>query len=255
MSPALPDHGDIVAGEARARVYCAIDTVDLEAATELTRTLIGAVDGIKLGLEFFLANGSSGYARIADLGLPIFLDLKFHDIPNTVAGAMRAVKPLAPRILTIHAGGGEAMMRRAVEAADDFHPRPFVVGVTVLTSLDADDLKALGVDGDPRRQAERLAGLAIGSGLDGIVCSPHELGALRRAYGDDFVAVVPGLRPSAETVARSGEITGDDQKRIMTPRAAQSAGASVLVIGRPITQAEDPRAAALAIRASLADPN
>lgn len=230
------------------RIFCAIDTVNLDDAVALARGLEGAVGGVKLGLEFFCAHGAKGFAAVAETGMPIFLDLKFHDIPNTVAGAVRAVAPLAPKILTIHTQGGPEMMRRAAdtaaEMADKFGvEKPAVVGVTVLTSLDAADLAQMGVASDVEAQVERLARLADDNGLDGMVCSPREIALARAATRPDFKLVVPGIRPA-------GAATGD-QKRVMTPSDAVSAGADILVIGRPITQAEDPVAAAQAIAAAL----
>jgi orotidine-5'-phosphate decarboxylase len=234
-------------------VYCAIDTVDLAEAANLIRTIAGgvrpAVGGIKLGLEFFLAHGAPGvrYAfpePVRMSGIGFFLDLKLHDIPNTVAGGVRAVIDLAPTYITLHATGGAAMMRAAVEetgaqALKRGVPRPRLLAVTVLTSLDGGDLQATGVGGTPSDQARRLALLARDSGLDGAICSPHEIASLRRACGPDFVLMVPGIRPA-------GSASGD-QKRVMTPRQAVDLGASHLVVGRPISQAADPRAAAEAI--------
>jgi len=222
-----------------AELFVAIDTADLHMAAGLARSLAGAADGVKLGLEFFVANGPTGVARIAETGLPVFLDLKFHDIPNTVAGAVRSLGSLAPSILTIHAAGGQAMIAAARDAAP---ASTRVVAVTVLTSLDSSDLAASGVPGDPIDQVARLAALTRAAGADGIVCSGAEVGAAHRAWPDG-VFVVPGLRPA-------GSDPGD-QKRVVTPREAADLGASVLVIGRPITRAVDPREAALAIRATL----
>jgi orotidine-5'-phosphate decarboxylase len=176
---------------------------------------------------------------IAHLGLPIFLDLKLHDIPNTVAKAIMALRPFEPAILTVHAAGGRAMMEDAKAAASTATK---VVAVTVLTSLDGSDLKSIGVAGQPQAQVERLAALAQEAGLDGIVCSGQEVAAVRKAWPHGFF-VVPGIRPADAAVA--------DQKRVMTPRAALDAGASILVIGRPVTAAEDPLAALRAIEGSL----
>ena len=234
-------------------VYCAIDTVDLAEATGLIRQVAGgvrpAVGGIKLGLEFFLAHGAPGirYAfpdPIRLTGMGFFLDLKLHDIPNTVAGGIRAVIGLAPTYITLHTAGGQAMMRAAIEetgaqALKLGLPRPKLLGVTVLTSLDDNDLQATGVAGAASAQVRRLALLARESGLDGVVCSPHEIAPLREVCGPDFVLMVPGIRPA-------GSASGD-QKRVMTPRQAVELGASHLVVGRPISQAADPRAAAEAI--------
>ena len=234
-------------------VYCGIDTIDLAQATRLIQTIAGgpqpAVGGIKLGLEFFLAHGAPGVryafpAPVRATGVGFFLDLKLHDIPNTVAGGIRAVVELAPTFITLHASGGREMMKAAVEeagaqAAKHNVPRPKLLGVTVLTSLDRADLEATGVAADPSDQALRLAMLARDSGLDGAICSPHEIAALRRACGPDFVLMVPGIRPVGSAA--------NDQKRAMTPRQAVDLGATHLVVGRPIYQAADPRAAAEAI--------
>lgn len=221
-------------------VYLALDLPRLDAAEALARKVMGHIGGIKLGLEFFCAHGHHGVLELHKLGLPIFLDLKLHDIPNTVASAMQAIHLLEPSIVTVHAAGGRAMMEDAKAAAGE---NCKVVAVTVLTSLDDGDLSATGVSGTVHDQALRLADLAHHAGLDGIVCSGHEVSAVRRQWKDGYF-VVPGLRP--DTGKRSG-----DQKRTMTPREARDAGASVLVIGRPISRAEDPLAAAREIEATL----
>lgn len=232
------------------RIYCAVDTTDLDTALGLARDLEGSVGGLKLGLEFFSALGRPGVEAVAAAGLPIFLDLKLHDIPNTVAGAVRSLVRLGPALMTIHAQGGRAMMRAAVEAAregavDAGVARPRILGVTMLTSLDDGDLPDLGIGGGVADQVLRLAGLARDSGLDGVICSPHEIRPLRQRLGSDFLLVVPGIRPA-------GADRGD-QKRVMTPAEALTAGASHLVIGRPITASTDPAAAARAIASSLAE--
>jgi len=220
-------------------VYIALDMPDLDHAKAVAAKVRHHVGGIKLGLEFFCAQGHAGVREMAAFGLPIFLDLKLHDIPNTVAKAIHAIRPLEPAILTIHAAGGRAMMEDAKAAA------PLgtkVVAVTVLTSLDGGDLASIGLAADPHAQVERLTALACEAGIDGIVCSGNEVAAARKLWPGGFF-VVPGVRPA----------NGDarDQKRVMTPRAALDAGASVLVIGRPITQASDPDQAARAIEATL----
>lgn len=222
-------------------IFCAIDTADHADALALRHALSGAVGGLKLGLEFFAANGPLGVATLAghDAAARTFLDLKLHDIPNTVAKAVHALRACPYDILTVHAAGGADMMRAAKAAA---HAGARIVGVTVLTSMDEADLAATGVAGAPADQVRRLAGLAREAGLDGIVCSPREVAAMRGAWPEGFL-VVPGIRP--EGAAR------DDQKRVMTPREALAAGADVLVIGRPITEAVDPAAAARAIADSL----
>ena len=231
----------------RDRIFVGLDTADVDTAARLARLLAGAVGGVKIGKEFFTAQGPDG-VRAAIGGAPLFLDLKFHDIPNTVAGAVRAAVHLRPKILNVHASGGRAMMEAAATAARETAEeldveRPRVIGVTVLTSLDAGDLEAVGQKGPPEAQVERLARLAQDSGLDGVVCSPKEIARLRKACGPDFLLVVPGIRPSWSAAG--------DQKRIMTPAEAVAAGADVLVIGRPITGADDPLAAARRIGAEL----
>jgi len=220
-------------------IYLALDVPRLDAAEALARKVKSHVGGLKLGLEFFCAHGHHGVHEIAKIGLPIFLDLKLHDIPNTVAAAMQAIHVLEPAIVTIHASGGRAMMEDAKAAAGE---RTKVVAVTMLTSLDESDLAATGVGGTAHDQVLRLADLAHSSGLDGIVCSGQEVGAVHRQWKDGFF-VVPGLRPAGGAMG--------DQKRAVTPREARDAGASVLVIGRPISRAEDPVAAARAIEATL----
>ncbi len=223
------------------RIYAAIDTPDLDRALALITRVKGHIGGVKLGLEFFCANGHHGVHEVGKLGLPIFLDLKLHDIPNTVAKAVAALRPLEPAILTVHAAGGRAMMEDA-KAAAGLNTK--VVAVTVLTSLDADDLAVMGMGDDPQAQVLRFADLARAAGLDGVVCSGHEIRAVHRQWRDGFF-VVPGVRPAN---AANGHA---DQKRVVTPAQASRDGASVLVIGRPITQAEDPIAAARAIEATL----
>ncbi|WP_116090406.1 orotidine-5'-phosphate decarboxylase [Sphingomonas crusticola] len=222
-----------------SRIFVAIDTPDLARAVALAGKVKGHVGGLKLGLEFFSAHGHHGVRELAAIGLPIFLDLKLHDIPNTVASAIQALHGIAPSILTIHAAGGRAMMEDAKAAAP---PSTKVVAVTVLTSLDAGDLASIGVEGGEHAQVERLTGLAHEAGLDGVVCSGFEVAAARKLWRDGFF-VVPGVRPA-------GGAAGD-QKRVMTPRQALDNGASILVIGRPITRADDPDAAARAIAATL----
>ena len=220
-------------------LFVALDTPHLDDALAIAQKLKGQIGGLKLGLEFFCANGHHGVHEIAHVGLPIFLDLKLHDIPNTVAKAMQAVHVLEPAIVTVHASGGRAMMEDAKAAAGE-HTK--VVAVTLLTSLDGEDMTATGIGGSAHDQVMRLADLARQAGLDGIVCSGHEVKAAYRAWKDGYF-VVPGLRPDH---GDSG-----DQKRTMTPRAARDAGASVLVVGRPITKADDPVSAARAIAATL----
>jgi orotidine-5'-phosphate decarboxylase len=220
-------------------VYLALDLPQLDAARALAEKVKAHVGGLKLGLEFFCAHGHHGVHEIAHVGLPIFLDLKLHDIPNTVAGAMQAIHVLEPAIVTVHASGGRAMMEDAKAAAAEGCK---VVGVTMLTSLDERDLTRTGVAGSAHDQVLRLAELAQLSGLDGIVCSGQEVGEVRKAWKDGFF-VVPGLRLGGNSIG--------DQKRVVTPRQARDDGASVLVVGRPVSRAEDPVAAARAIEATL----
>jgi orotidine-5'-phosphate decarboxylase len=220
-------------------VYLALDVPQLDAARALAERVRAHIGGLKLGLEFFYAHGHHGVHEIAHLGLPIFLDLKLHDIPNTVAGAMQAIHVLEPAIVTVHASGGRAMMEDAKAAAGS---NTRVVAVTMLTSLDERDLARTGVSGDAHEQVMRLAELAQSAGLDGIVCSGREVREVRQQWKDGYF-VVPGLR-------LPGSASGD-QKRVVTPRQARDDGASVLVVGRPISRADDPVAAARAIEATL----
>jgi orotidine-5'-phosphate decarboxylase len=223
----------------RSPIWVAIDTPDLERAEALAKSVHHHVGGIKLGLEFFSANGRAGVRAMAAIGLPIFLDLKLHDIPNTVAKAVQALRPLDPAILTVHATGGRSMMEDAKAAAPTGCK---VVGVTVLTSLDASDLASAGMIANVHDQVGRLTEAAREAGLDGVVCSGEEVAHAKKLWPDGFF-VVPGVRPA-------NGIAGD-QKRIVTPRQALDRGASILVIGRPITQADDPDGAARAIEATL----
>lgn len=220
-------------------IFVAIDTPHLERARAIAGAVKSHAGGLKLGLEFFCHNGRSGVLELSELGLPVFLDLKLHDIPNTVAKAIQALSPITPAVLTVHAAGGRAMLEEAKASAP---ADTKVVAVTMLTSLDQRDLAATGIGGSAGEQVERLADLARQAGLDGIVCSGNEVAAVREQWKDGYF-VVPGIRPD------DGQ--PGDQKRVMTPRAAMDAGASMLVIGRPITQAEDPGAALRAISATL----
>lgn len=220
-------------------IFIAIDTPDLDRARRIAEAVKSHAGGLKLGLEFFCHNGRAGVLELSELGLPIFLDLKLHDIPNTVAKAIQALSPIAPEVLTVHAAGGRAMMEEAKATAP---AGTRVVAVTMLTSLDEADLASTGIGGSAGDQVERLATLARQAGLDGIVCSGNEVAAVRDHWKDGYF-VVPGIRPDKAQIG--------DQKRVMTPRAALDAGASMLVIGRPVTQADDPGAALRAISATL----
>ena len=227
----------------RNPVFVALDTPSLDRARALVQSLKPFVGGVKLGLEFYGANGPDGVRAIVSAGVPVFLDLKLHDIPNTVAGAMRALAPLGAAIINVHASGGAAMMRAAAEAARNVERSAKVIAVTVLTSLEDQELRAIGVSGTALEQAVRLAILAKECDLDGVVCSPLEIAAVRAACGAPFLIVTPGVRPAG------GEL--GDQQRVMTPRQAIEAGADILVIGRPITGAPDPVQAARQIAAGL----
>ena len=225
------------------RLIAALDTTDPAQAKTWARAVGSHCAMLKLGLEYYLAQGSEGVRAIGTR--PVFLDLKLHDIPATVAGAVRAVLPLAPAMLTLHASGGTAMIEAARRAADDaVGPAPLLLGVTVLTSLDATALAATGVAGGPRQQVLRLARLALAAGADGLVCSAREVAMLRDALGNAPVLVVPGIRPQGSPLG--------DQARAATPREAVEAGADWIVVGRPITGAADPAATAAAIAAELA---
>jgi orotidine-5'-phosphate decarboxylase len=224
------------------RLIVALDTADA-ARARLWAAAVGPHAGLlKLGLEFFLANGAAGVAGIT--GAPVFLDLKLHDIPNTVAGGVRSVLPLRPRMLTIHAAGGAAMIQAAHQAAAAAEPeRPMILAVTVLTSLGQDDLQATGIAAGSAEHVLRLGRLAVEAGADGLVCSPLEVAMLRQALGPAVKLVVPGIRPD-------GSAAGD-QARTMTPAQAVAAGADWIVVGRPITQAADPGEAAATIAAAI----
>ena len=236
----------------KVSLYCALDASDRPAVERLARLLAPAVDGLKLGLEYFCAHGPAGIEAVRAAGRPLFLDLKLHDIPNTVAGAVRSVVALAPHYLTIHAAGGLAMMQAARDAAGEEAARqgvapPGLLGVTVLTSLDAAAPARQGITGITRDQVLRLAALAHEAGLAGVVASPHEIAALRTEHGPDFAIVVPGIRPASGAGSGRG-----DQARVAAPADAARAGATALVVGRPITRAPDPLAAAHAIADEIA---
>ena len=227
------------------RILVPLDTTDVNWAANLAERLHGHVGGIKLGKEFISAHGPQGVRQVAGDDQPLFLDVKFHDIPNTVAGAIRAVSALRPFMINVHACGGRAMMEAAVaENAKAGEVRPLMLAVTVLTSLDDDDLTELGIFENAGEQALRLARLAQDCGVDGVVCSPKEITMLRDACGPDFKLVVPGIRPAWAST--------DDQKRTASPADAVAMGADYLVIGRPITGADDPLVAVARVAEELA---
>lgn len=225
------------------RLIVALDTPDLAHAEAMAGLVAPAAGLVKLGLELFCAAGPAALARLAG-HRPVFLDLKLHDIPNTVAGAVRSLAPLGAAMLTLHAGGGPAMIAAARRAAELAGPaRPILLAVTVLTSMDPGQLGAVGVAGGPAQQVLRLARMAMDAGADGLVCSPREVSLIRDALGEGPLLVVPGIRPAGSPA--------DDQARIATPEDAVVAGADWIVVGRPITEAADPASAARAITASL----
>lgn len=229
-------------------IICALDTQKVSEATHIAHEVMPHVGAVKLGLEFFTANGAAGVSKITQLGVPVFLDLKFHDIPNTVAKAIAATAGMNTFMMTVHTSGGRTMLQAAMDASDRVaqvtgKERPLVIGVTLLTSLDQDDISLIGFQTTVQDQVLRLADLAQSAGLDGVVCSPFEIAPIRKACGDDLTLVVPGIRPE-------GSAQGD-QKRILTPKEALERGADYLVIGRPITDAADRAEAAKAIAATL----
>jgi orotidine-5'-phosphate decarboxylase len=221
----------------------ALDVPSADAAMDLVDQLQGTCRWFKVGMELYYAAGNSIINRLVERGFNVFLDLKLHDIPNTVAGAVRSVAGTGASLLTIHAGGGEQMMRAAAQAATAPNA-PELLAVTVLTSMDAAELAAVGVPTPPADQVLRLARLAKVSGVTGLVCSPEEVAAVRQAMGPSARLVVPGIRPAGHTAT-------DDQRRVATPAETISRGASMLVVGRPITQAPDPAQAAAAILAEI----
>ncbi len=217
-----------------SKVIIALDTPDEQKALELVKHLKHKVSVFKVGLELFCSEGPEIVNKINDLGCKVFLDLKFHDIPNTVAGAARAALSTGAFMFNVHASGGREMMRKVRETVDsaELPEKPIVIAVTVLTSLDESDLNDINISKSPLEQVKTLALLTKESGLDGVVASPREITAIREVAGQDFVIVTPGVRPAW---AQAG-----DQKRIMTPAEALDAGASYIVVGRPVTAAPNP---------------
>ncbi len=225
-------------------IIAALDVPDATRALALAQQLAPAVGAFKIGKELFVAEGPDIVRRVRDTGASVFLDLKFHDIPNTVAKAVASAARLDVQMLTVHASGGTEMLRAAQAAANEADNSPLILAVTVLTSMDETDLAEIGIEKNPAQQVQHLATLATAAGLKALVCSPMEIAPLRKILPDDIQLITPGIRPANSD-------TGD-QKRIMTPAEAINAGASWLVIGRPICAAENPRAAAEAILESLA---
>jgi orotidine-5'-phosphate decarboxylase len=222
----------------------ALDVPTREAAAPILRQLRGSLRWVKIGLQMFTAHGPNYVREVAGMGFNVFLDLKLHDIPNTVASAVESLAPLPIGMLTIHTSGGREMMAAARAAQQKHKPDLLLLGVTVLTSMDAPGLAETGVAAAPASQVARLADLAAAAGLRGLVCSPLEVALLRARLPADVQLITPGIRPA-------GESGGDDQKRVMTPAEAAAAGASYIVVGRPILKAQDPAAAARAIMTEL----
>ncbi|MBS1799169.1 MAG: orotidine-5'-phosphate decarboxylase [Acidobacteria bacterium] len=227
-----------ISDDVRDRLAVALDVPDGRSALELIDRLDGSCRWLKVGMELYYAAGNELVETLRGHGYRIFLDLKLHDIPNTVAGAVRSVSGTGAELLTVHASGGPAMLRAAAEAAQA-PGAPKLLAVTVLTSMDAAELNAAGVQGIPAEQVLRLAKLAKSAGIDGMVCSPEEVAAIRSATGQETMLVVPGVRPAGSAT--------DDQKRVATPAETIARGASMLVVGRPITRASNPAKAARAI--------
>ncbi len=227
------------------KLILALDLPDRESALKILDGLRGKLEWVKIGLQMYLKYGADFVREVSGMGFKIFLDLKLFDIPNTVASAVESVSALPVSMLTIHASGGREMMRRAVESAAERNPELLILGVTVLTSFDADSLAETGVELEPEWQVEKLAKLAVDSGLKGLVCSPLEIEGLRSILPEDTVLVTPGIRPSGSSA--------DEQKRIMTPADAARAGSDFIVVGRPILKAENPAFAVSKILEEIAN--
>lgn len=229
--------------DTESRVIVALDYPREEAAWELIDQLQADLCRLKIGKEMFTRLGPGFVERVIQRGFDVFLDLKYHDIPNTVAAACDAAADLGVWMMNVHASGGRRMMEAAAQRLAQRSSRPLLIAVTVLTSLSREELNEIGLPGSPEENVLRLAGLASESGLDGVVCSPREAASLRQRFGDDFVLVTPGVRPASASL--------DDQTRVMTPGDAIRAGSSYLVVGRPITAATDPLAALQAINVEV----
>ncbi len=227
------------------KLILALDLPDRESALKILDGLRGKLEWVKIGLQMYLKYGANFVREVSGMGFKIFLDLKLFDIPNTVASAVESVSALPVSMLTIHASGGREMMRRAVESAAERNPELLILGVTVITSFDADSLAETGVELEPEWQVEKLAKLAVDSGLKGLVCSPLEIESLRSILPEDTVLVTPGIRPSGSSA--------DEQKRIMTPADAARAGSDFIVVGRPILKAENPAFAVSKILEEIAN--
>lgn len=242
--PANLAQDDLLA-QARNRLIVALDVPDAPSAEALVDRLEGTCQWFKVGLELFVASGPAVLDLLLDRGHSVFLDLKFHDIPNTVAGAVRSAAKLGVHMLTVHAGGGPAMLEAARNALDGVPHAPQLLAVTVLTSMDSTQTRAVGLEREPAEQVGLLAKMGLDAGLRGFVCSPQEVSSLRKLTGPRGTLVIPGIRPAGASLA--------DQKRIATPGKALQLGASYLVVGRPITQAAEPAKAAREILAEMAE--
>ena len=229
------------------KLILALDLPDRESALEMLNGLKGSLEWVKIGLQMYLRYGASFVREVADMGFKIFLDLKLYDIPNTVSSAVASLADLPISMLTIHTHGGREMMEAAVKKAKETNPDLLVLGVTVLTSFNAEGLAETGVSKAPALQVEHLAELAVASGMKGLVCSPLELEMLRANLPEDIVLITPGIRPAGSSA--------DEQKRIMTPLLAAQAGSSYIVVGRPILKAENPAEAAKAIIKEISQAN
>lgn len=235
--------GNSVIGNRNPRVIVALDFSSAAEALALAKRLDPQQCRVKVGKELFTRAGPTLVGQLQELGFEVFLDLKFHDIPNTVAKACRAAADLGVWMVNVHALGGRRMMEAARESIEGTSHKPLLIAVTILTSLSGEELSEVGLAGSPQENVLRLAAIANNAALDGVVCSPQEVTALRASLGNDFQLVTPGVRPVGSSA--------DDQKRITTPEDAIAMGSNYLVIGRPITQADDPLAALMSVNSVI----
>tara|TARA_B100000686_G_scaffold354715_1_gene466612 strand:+ start:4127 stop:4819 length:693 start_codon:yes stop_codon:yes gene_type:complete len=217
-------------------IFCAIDTSNIDTATNLVNQIKPYIGGIKLGLEFFTSCGISGCHSMKEFDLPLFIDLKLHDIPNTVSSALKGIFSLEPKYTTLHISGGSEMLKTSVNLKNELKSKTNLLGVTILTSFDDSTIDELGFGSSVKHSIEQLTSIAHECGLDGIVCSPQEVSKIKENYKNKLKLIVPGIR--------SGNNDSDDQKRTLSAKEAINAGADILVVGRPITKAKDPVKAA-----------